>query len=626
MSKWRAFAIVRGRRAAISLSAVVTMLAILGVVVLVSAQTPAVTADKTASPARVQPNTSVQYTVIFTNESDSDQTIEAITDTLPADFTYVDMTASSDISDGGPAKGSTGTIVWSGFTADTVPQGGTLSLIYTVMVEATEIGPYENSVRARLAGGEIVEAVSATVTLIGVELSGEKSASAEQVRVGDPLEYEVELTNSGNTTATLTSIVDTLPAAFLFDGMVSGLPEPTVAGDELTWSGPIEILAGETLEFRYRVIAGGTPGDSPSNTLVATYNGETLELSEDVLLLERIFYIYLPLAMQPTKYVPPYRLAYDDYPADNFEISAIDADGSDWLNVSNEAGGDSDPDWSPDGTKLAWVHFYDGKGDIIVSNADGTGKVNLTNHAMEDRAPAWSPDGTKIAFHSTRQESRREVYVMDANGSNVTRLTYHSCQSHDPVWSPDGTKIAYICGLDDPDERVSYMDIFVMAADGQSFTRLTHDEVPDEAIDWSPDSKYIAYVHYYEYPRKTSDIWMVDVETGTRTRLTFTDPADYSPAWSPDGTKIVFSTLLNGTYDIAVMDADGSNIVDLTNAPKGDFVPRWSPDGTMIAFISTRDAQRALYVMNADGTGQTWLDSVPDPLGDSVYIPDWKPQ
>ncbi|MEJ2207797.1 MAG: hypothetical protein P8129_02025 [Anaerolineae bacterium] len=594
MDKSQTFAIVRGRGAALSLVILVTMLAILGLVALVSAQEPPLSVSKTVSPAEVYPDTPIQYTVIFTNETGSEQEIEVISDTLPLNFQFLAVTAESGINDGGPPPGATGTIVWSEFTNNTVPAGGTLSLIYRVEANATEIGPQTNHVQAHLEGGEIIEA-EATVTILGVEIDGQKSANVDEIRIGEPVEYTVVLTNSGNTTATLTSIVDTLPPDFGFGSMVSGLPDPGVADNVLTWAGPIEIAAGNTLVFRYEAVAGGTIGQRPENSVVVTYDDDATAgpFSVDVLLLERTFYAYLPLTIRPEEQTAGYRLAYDGYTDGNYEILTINADGSERFNVSSEAGGDLDPDWSPDGQKLTWVHFYDGKGDIMVGNADGTGKVNLTNHAKEDRAPAWSPDGTKIAFHSLREDSRWEIYVMNPDGSDVTRMTFHACQSHDPVWSPDGTKIAYVCGLNE------YADVFVMAADGQNFDRLTNNEVPDEALNWSPDGTKIAYVRYDGAAKKDSDIWVVDIASQTNTKLTYTAYADYSPAWSPDGTKIAFSTYLNDSYDIAVMDADGSNIVDLTNAPKGDFVPRWSPDGLKISFVSTREGDRGLYVMNA---------------------------
>lgn len=617
MEKWETPGTVSGRWAAISLGALLVAVAALCLVVLVSAQTPAVSVSKTVSPAEVYPDTPIQYTVVFTNETETDQIIQVISDTLPADFGFLAMAAGSGIPD--DPEGTTGTIVWSDFEPNRVPAGGTLSLVYSVVANAPTFGSYDNQVEARLESGDVISD-AATITLLGVEIAGDKSASVHQVRIGDPLEYEVSLTNSGNTTATLSAISDTLPAAFVFDGMVSGLPEPTVDGNELIWAGPIEIGPDDSLEFSYRVVAGGTVGESPRNSVLVAYDGETAgPFSKDVLLLESIYYVYLPLVMQPEA-LDLYRLAYDSYTGDNFEILTIGADGSNRFNVSDEAGGDLDPEWSPDGTKLAWVHFYEGKGDILVSNADGTGKVNVTNHAMDDRAPAWSPDGAKIVFHSLRHEGRWHVFTMNADGSDVTRLTDHLCQSHDAVWSPDGTKIAYVCGID------LYADVFVMDADGQNFARLTYNEKPDEALDWSPDSKYIAYVRYDGLARKDSEIWVVDVDTGTETQLTSNGFADYSPAWSPDGLKIAFSTYLDGSYEIAVMDADGSNVVNLTQAPKGDFVPRWSPDGLKIAFVSMRDDDRALYVMNADGSGQMRLDFIADSTDSSVHIPAWRPQ
>lgn len=48
--------------------------------------------------------------------------------------------------------------------------------------------------------------------------------------------------------------------------------------------------------------------------------------------------------------------------------------------------------------KIAFASFRDGNQEIYVMEPDGSGQTRLTNYAGVDREPAWSPDGTKLAF------------------------------------------------------------------------------------------------------------------------------------------------------------------------------------------------------------------------------------
>ena len=56
---------------------------------------------------------------------------------------------------------------------------------------------------------------------------------------------------------------------------------------------------------------------------------------------------------------------------------------------------------------------------------DGSNLVNLSNNAADDFDPAWSPDGSQIAFVSNRENEvpGQFIYVMNADGSNVNQLT-----------------------------------------------------------------------------------------------------------------------------------------------------------------------------------------------------------
>jgi len=69
-------------------------------------------------------------------------------------------------------------------------------------------------------------------------------------------------------------------------------------------------------------------------------------------------------------------------------------------------------------------------------DADGSGQTSLTDESGLDLFPDWSHDGTKIAFGSDRDGGSFEVYIMDAEGSNQTRLTCNAGVDLFPDWSP----------------------------------------------------------------------------------------------------------------------------------------------------------------------------------------------
>src|SRR5215207_2967976 len=80
--------------------------------------------------------------------------------------------------------------------------------------------------------------------------------------------------------------------------------------------------------------------------------------------------------------------------------------------------------------------------DIFVMNADGSGLVALTGYGADDSQPAFSPDGSRIAFTSSRT-GNAEIFVMSADGTNVTQVTHNSAEEFDPAFSADGARIAF---------------------------------------------------------------------------------------------------------------------------------------------------------------------------------------
>jgi Tol biopolymer transport system component len=277
-----------------------------------------------------------------------------------------------------------------------------------------------------------------------------------------------------------------------------------------------------------------------------------------------------------------------------------------------------------------------GDRDIYTINPGGSGLFNLTKTFAEPRfnlEPDWSPDGTKVAFRNGRAAAG-EIYTVNADGTGLTQLTTNSVKDYAPAWSPDGSEIAFASNRNDPDPGTCVdifggcnIDIFVMPASGGSPVQVTFGSGTEEFPEFSPDGRTIAYIS-----DASGDfaVYTVDLATLATTKLTADSLRAGPPDYSPDGTKIAFSSNFyfckTGTSDckenLFVMDADGGAVTQLTHSFGNNSFPAWSPEGDKIAFTHSTGADfypEQIDVMNADGTGITRITNQQD---DSL-TPDW---
>ena len=216
-------------------------------------------------------------------------------------------------------------------------------------------------------------------------------------------------------------------------------------------------------------------------------------------------------------------------------------------------------------SQVVFTHLVFDNFEIYVMDVDGGNRENLSNSPVDDMEPDWSPDGTKIAFVSDRKDDADQIYVMDSDGKNQTRLTDGPPRKRQPDWSPDGGKIAFT--VDDGIPRIDVMD-----ADGKNRASLVRQA---SAPSWSPDGQQIMFVSARNWE---SEIMVIGAD-GQGLEKVKHGLRGGSPSFSPDGRRIVYDVWQDGFHLIYVVGVDGKNPKRLTrnqeNHTGPDVVSRW---------------------------------------------------
>ncbi len=193
--------------------------------------------------------------------------------------------------------------------------------------------------------------------------------------------------------------------------------------------------------------------------------------------------------------------------------------------------------------KILFVSDRDGNYEIYVMDADGANQKRLTNNAAYDSEPAWSPDRRKIAFISTRgsTDDKYRLYVMNADGTEQKSLPTSDNQNEGlsteemgPAWSRDGQLIAFSSNREDP----NYHRVYTMNSSGSENPGAITDaeDLSSARPSWSPDGRI---VNGSGRGDEGIHLWMATPSSGgsySKSKLPIENLANY-PEWSPDGSN-----------------------------------------------------------------------------------------
>jgi TolB protein len=241
-------------------------------------------------------------------------------------------------------------------------------------------------------------------------------------------------------------------------------------------------------------------------------------------------------------------------------------------------------------TRIAYVNRQSKKFSLIVADSDGYNEQIVLSHNEPIMSPNWSPDGSHLAYVSF-ETGHAAVFVQSLYTNQRKLVADFPGSNSAPAWSADGRQLAVVLTRDGSSQ------IYLMRPDGSDIRRISFSGGIDTEPNFSPDGQYLLFT---SDRGGSAQVYRMPVEGGAAQRLTFGGGTSYSPRYSPDGKSFVFTHLSGGRFSISMQDFQSGQAESLTEGG-WEKKPSFAPNGKLILFASEARGRGILATVSSDG-------------------------
>ena len=191
------------------------------------------------------------------------------------------------------------------------------------------------------------------------------------------------------------------------------------------------------------------------------------------------------------------------------------------------------PRLSPDGRRLAFHDNAGGEYDVWILDIERGTVERLTPDQGRDSEPIWSPDSTRIAYLSTGQPGGPGIFIRRADGTgDVTRLTQGTHLA--TYWSADGKWLAYTDFGDRGISVATVSALMVVDIEGDRTPRVL---IKGSAGRIDPTERWVAVTGT---ATGTNEVYVLPFPDLSRGRWRISTDGGLNPTWSPDGKTLFY--------------------------------------------------------------------------------------